>query len=123
MQAHITTQEIQILMERFLKESPNGDSLEMAEFMFNAGFEAGEQGGFDETNFVDTEDTDLCYQPVRLGEDGVSMFLPDGLFSFQAFRTRKACDDWLLAHGYLYLEFNIEEYHRSDIEGLVLLDA
>ena len=45
---HISNGELEELLERFVKENPQGDSRELAEFMFNVGFEAGEQGGLDE---------------------------------------------------------------------------
>ena len=55
MASHITIPKLQDLLERFMKEHPYGDSLDLAEFMFNAGFEAGEQGGYGEANFADVK--------------------------------------------------------------------
>lgn len=51
MPSHITNSQVQDLLERFMRENPTGDTFELAEYMFNKGFEAGEQGGLDETNF------------------------------------------------------------------------
>lgn len=48
---HITNNQVQDLLERFMRENPTGDTFELVEYMFNKGFEAGEQGGLDETNF------------------------------------------------------------------------
>lgn len=51
MPSHITNSQVQDLLERFMLENPTGDTFELAEFMFNKGFEAGEQGDLDKTNF------------------------------------------------------------------------
>lgn len=42
--SNISTTELQDLMERFMRENPNGDSFELAEFMYNVGFDAGKHG-------------------------------------------------------------------------------
>lgn len=40
MKNHIDSATLETLMEKFLHENPNGDSLELAQFMYNQGFEA-----------------------------------------------------------------------------------
>lgn len=37
---HINNPALQSLMEDFMREYPNGDSLELARYMYNRGFEA-----------------------------------------------------------------------------------
>jgi len=49
--SHITDQDLEKTMSRFFKENPNATTIELAEYMFNLGYEAGEQGGLDEVNF------------------------------------------------------------------------
>ncbi len=44
MKDHITRTDLLDLMEQFLLENPQGDSVELACYMYNAGFEAGEGG-------------------------------------------------------------------------------
>lgn len=48
--------------------------------------------------------------------------LPDGLFSFQAFRTYDEAVIWLRNYGYNPDDFNIQEYTDNDIEEVTLLD-
>lgn len=38
---HITNTELEALMEQFLHEHPYGDSLDLARFMFNHGYDKG----------------------------------------------------------------------------------
>ena len=52
MHDHITNSDLQDLIEEFMRENPYGDTLDLALYMYNHGFEAGEQGGLDETNFA-----------------------------------------------------------------------
>ncbi len=123
MPSHITIPELQDLQEQFMKENPTGDSLELAEFMFNAGYEAGEQGGLGEANFRDPDSdpdgVETYYQPNGYYDDGTNIDsgdVPEGLFSHQVFRTWQDCKQWLLDHGYDPGEWNIVEYHGDDIE-------
>ena len=44
MNEHITNNDLQDLMEKFLAENPYADSFELARFMYNTGYEAGESG-------------------------------------------------------------------------------
>lgn len=44
MNAHITNEDLQLLMEKFISENPYADSFELAWFMYNTGYEAGESG-------------------------------------------------------------------------------
>lgn len=44
MNEHITNEDLQALMEQFLHENPYGDSFDLAHFMYNHGYEAGESG-------------------------------------------------------------------------------
>lgn len=44
MECHITHNDLQDLLEQFLHQNPNGDTTDLAEFMYNKGFEAGEGG-------------------------------------------------------------------------------
>ena len=37
--SHINSQRLEDLLEQFMHENPYGDTRELAEFMFNAGFE------------------------------------------------------------------------------------
>jgi len=37
--SHITNERLEDLLEQFMHENPYGDSRELAEFMFNQGFE------------------------------------------------------------------------------------
>jgi len=48
--------------------------------------------------------------------------LPDGLFSFHAFRSYDEAVIWLRNHDYNPDDFDIKEYHDNDIEDVVLLD-
>ena len=41
MASHASAERIEALMERFMQEFPNGDSRELAEFMYDQGVEAG----------------------------------------------------------------------------------
>lgn len=126
MQEHITNTQLESLMNRFNREYPNGDSFELAGFMFNTGFEAGEQGGLDETNFANPDgDPHKCYQPVAYSDDGTNIEygnMPDGLFSFQAFRAREDCRQWLADRGFDPSNFAILEYDESDIEDLTIIE-
>ena len=47
MENHITNTELEDLMEKFLHENPYGDSLDLARFMYNHGYE---QAGKDSIN-------------------------------------------------------------------------
>ena len=49
MESHITYGELQDLMEKFMDENPYGDSIELARFMYDAGFNVGLRKGFTET--------------------------------------------------------------------------
>lgn len=133
MQNHITIPELQDLMERFAQEYPYGDSFDLAEFMFNAGFEAGEQGGLDNVNFEDpdktpdsgTDDTETYFQPMSYMDDGTNLEygdIPEGMFSHQVFRSEEDCEQWLADHGYDPGDWVIKEYHGDDIEEHVYIE-
>ena len=65
------------------------------------------------------------FQPTHYSDDGTNIEfggLPEGLFSFQAFPSREACEGWLHEHGYDPGDFSIREYHDDEIEGVVLID-
>ena len=65
------------------------------------------------------------YQPDRYYDDGTNveyLGTPDGLWSFQAFRSEEECELWLEAHGYNPDDFIIREYHDDDIEDVVIID-
>lgn len=64
------------------------------------------------------------YQPELYSDDGTNIDwnLPDGLFSFQAFRTREECEAWLANNGYENDDVTIHEYHDDDIEEVTLID-
>ena len=49
--------------------------------------------------------------------------LPDGLSSFEAFRSYDEAVIWLRKHDYNPDDFNIKEYKDNDIEVVVLLDG
>ena len=57
------------------------------------------------------------YQPVSKADGG----LPDGLFSFEAFITRKACQRWLEQHNYNPADFIIKRYRDCDIELVAVI--
>jgi hypothetical protein len=65
------------------------------------------------------------YQPQAYYDDGTCInygSLPEELFSFQAFRTREDCEEWLKNHNYNPGDFAIIEYHDEDIEEVTLID-
>lgn len=65
------------------------------------------------------------YQPEHYMDDGTNIEYggtPEGLYSFQAFRTREDCEEWLRNNGYEPGEFVISEYQDDDIEDIILLD-
>lgn len=66
------------------------------------------------------------YQPIAYFDDGTNIEwgdIPEGLFSFQAFISREACEQWLEDNGYEPGDFDIAEYHDDDIEEVTLLDG
>ena len=140
MPSHITIPELQDLLERFMKENPYGDSLELAEFMYNAGHEAGEKGATGGTESsepdkgaekdAETEknsepERETYYQPVSYSDDGTNLAygdIPWELFSFQVFRTEEDCMQWLREHGYEPGDWVIFEYHDNEIEDHAYID-
>ncbi len=65
------------------------------------------------------------YQPEFYSDDSTNIEyggLPEELFSFQAFPTRKECEEWLQENGYNAADFVIHEYHDDDIEDVTLID-
>jgi len=124
MKEHITDDDLSAVMERFNQENPNADSFELARYMFNLGYEAGERGGIPAAATGRKNAEDVCYQPVEYFDDGTNIMygdMPEELSSFQAFRTYEDCEDWLLCHGYIPGDYAIIEYKVSDIEDVVLL--
>lgn len=68
----------------------------------------------------------VCYQPIAYFDDGTNIEwgdIPEELYSFQAFRTREECEEWLEDNGYNPGDFAIREYHGDDIEECTLIDA
>lgn len=66
------------------------------------------------------------YQPEHYMDDGTNIEYggtPEELYSFQAFRSREACEAWLWNNGYNPGDFVINEYQDDDIEDVVLLDS
>ena len=66
------------------------------------------------------------YQPDRYYDDGTNieyLDMPEGLYSFQAFRSEEECIAWLENNGYEPGDFPIHEYHGDDIEGVTILDG
>lgn len=125
MQDHITNRQLEAVMDRFNKENPNADSAELARHMFNLGFEAAGRGGLDEAVFPEETDPDRYYQPVHYRGDGASVDygdLPEELHSFEAFRSREDCENWLFNNGYNFLDFAIVEYAGDDIEGVRIIE-
>jgi hypothetical protein len=59
------------------------------------------------------------YQPEYCTGNGT----PEGLASFQVFRTEKSCEKWLRNNGYEPADFVIKEYQDDDIEDITLLDS
>ena len=41
--SHISSERLENLLEQFMHENPYGDSRELAEFMFNQGWESGNE--------------------------------------------------------------------------------
>ena len=114
MSEHISNAQLEAVMNRFNKENPNADSSDLARYMFNLGFEAGEQGGLDEINFQEEE---TYYQPENVSCIGLTIGgLPEGLSSFHVFSTIDACKKWLENQGYYPQDFAFIEYHGEDIE-------
>lgn len=65
------------------------------------------------------------FQPDRYYDDGINvdyLGTPEGLFSFQAFRTEEECRQWLINHDYNPDDFVIHEYCNDDIEDVTLID-
>ena len=65
------------------------------------------------------------YQPDRYYDDGTTveyLGMPEGLFSFQAFRSEEECIAWLEKNGYEPEDFTIHEYSDDDIEGVTIID-
>lgn len=65
------------------------------------------------------------YQPDRYSDDGTNvewLGMPEGLFSFQAFRSEEECIAWLENNGYEPGDFTIHEYQNDDIEGVTIID-
>lgn len=67
--------------------------------------------------------TKTYYQPYLRGFNSASAELPDELYSFQAFKTKEDCRNWLDLNGYANCDYFIETYHNEDIEGVTILDA
>ena len=66
------------------------------------------------------------YQPEHYMDDGTNIEyggIPEGLASFQVFRTREDCEEWLRNNGYEPGDFVIREYQDDDIEEITLLDS
>ena len=66
------------------------------------------------------------YQPIAYFDDGTNIEwgdIPEELFSFQAFISREACEQWLEDNGYEPGDFDIAEYEGDDIEEVTLLDG
>ena len=66
------------------------------------------------------------FQPVQYFDDGTNVEwgdVPNGMFSFQAFRTEEECRQWLINNNYEPGDFDICEYCNDDIEDLTLIDA
>jgi hypothetical protein len=66
------------------------------------------------------------YQPEHYMDDGTNIEYggtPEGLASFQVFRTREDCEEWLRKNGYEPGDFVIKEYQDDDIEDITLLDS
>ena len=61
------------------------------------------------------------YQPDRIVNGELE--LPEGLWSFQAFRTEEECIQWLEDNGYNPDEWEIHEYCNDDIEEVTLIDS
>ena len=57
--------------------------------------------------------------PLPSGE----VVIPNGLFSFMAFRSAEDCKSWLKAHNFTPGKWDIKEYSNDDIEDVTLLDA
>lgn len=66
------------------------------------------------------------YQPQAYYDDGTNInygAIPEELSSFQVFRTREDCEEWLRNNGYEPGDFVINEYQDDDIEDITLLDS
>ena len=61
------------------------------------------------------------YQPDRT-IDG-ELEIPEGLWSFQAFRTEEDCIQWLEDNGFSPDEWEIHEYCNDDIEDVAIIDS
>lgn len=61
------------------------------------------------------------FQPDRIVNGELE--LPEGLWSFQAFRSEQECIDWLEAAGYDANDWEIHKYCNDDIEDVTLIDS
>lgn len=60
------------------------------------------------------------YQPDRTVDGEIE--IPDGLSSFEAFRTEADCKLWLSDHDYPDDYWDIHEYCNDDIDGVTIID-
>lgn len=60
------------------------------------------------------------YQPDRTVDGEIE--IPDGLSSFEAFRTEDDCKLWLSDQGYPDDYWDIHEYCNDDIDGVTIID-
>ena len=66
------------------------------------------------------------FQPDRYIDDGTNIEYagtPEGLYSFQAFRSEEECIEWLENNGYEPGDFIIHEYADDDIDEVSIIDA
>ena len=66
------------------------------------------------------------FQPDRYIDDGTNIEYadtPEGLYSFQAFRSEEDCIEWLKNNGYEPGDFIIHEYADDDIAEVSIIDA
>ena len=65
------------------------------------------------------------YQPDCYSDDGTNieyLGMPEGLFSYEAFRSEEECIAWLENNGYEPGDFTIHEYCDDDIEDVTIID-
>ena len=66
------------------------------------------------------------YQPEWYKDDNTNIEyggVPNGLYSFDAFRSEDECEEWLINHGYEPGDFVIHQYCNDDIEEVRIIDS
>lgn len=62
---------------------------------------------------------------IEITDEKGEIRLPDGLFSFQVFRTKEQAEKWIREHpdSLNGCPYEIMEYHENDIEDYTLINV